>query len=442
MNPFPATPRALRNRRRGYAALMMTLSLTLLCGVLGFVTDIGWAYYRKQLAQSATEAAALAGSSYAKVNGAVCGQNGVICQSTPTNCSSLTGTTSLTTACQYATANGFTDGSHNQVVKVSSGAGSTSNGVTTDYWVQVDISESLPQLFSAVLGHSTMAVNSEAISATTSAAAAGSVYVLGSGPGTVTTDGTANVGTNTDVYVNSSDPAAVQLQGGDNISHTGGHCTHIVGGCQQNGHSTISPQPQCGGSAKTDPYCNMPTPSGDSGCGWWWWFNQSSTNFSSGDASQNVLNPGTYCGDINITGSASVTLNPGTYHCHGNININTTGTVTGSGVTLHVCNQNGQGQCNITHGNVTLTPPTSGTCKGVTLYQDSGNTNRCTLTAGSTQKITGVIYVPGATVSHCGGASASAPSQTLVCNKLYLTGGTQTSGTAVSPYTGTVSLCK
>lgn len=440
MQPIQPARRVCVRRRNGYAALMMTLSLTLLCGVLGFVTDIGWAYYRKQLAQSATEAAALAGSAYAKVNGAVCGQNGVVCQSTPVTCSSLTGTTSLTTACQYATANGFTDGAHNQTVKVSAGAGSTNNGVTTDYWVQVDISENLPQLFSAVLGHTTMAVNSEAIASTSAGPAGGSVYVLGSGPGTVTTDGTANVGTNTDVYVNSSDPAAVQLQGSDNVNQSGGHCTHIVGGCQQNGHATISPQPQCGGAAHSDPYCNMPVPSGDSGCSGWWRYND--TNFSSGSASQNVLNPGTYCGDINITGSASVTLNPGTYHCHGNININTTGTVTGAGVTIHVCNQNGQGQCSITKGNVNLTPSTSGSCKGVTIYQDSGNTNRCTLTAGSTQKISGVIYAPGATIQHCGGSSTSAPSQTIVCNKLALTGGTSTSGTATSPYTGTVSLCK
>ena len=39
---------------------MMTLSLTVILGMLGLVVDLGWAYYRQQVAQAAADAADLA----------------------------------------------------------------------------------------------------------------------------------------------------------------------------------------------------------------------------------------------------------------------------------------------------------------------------------------------------------------------------------------------
>src|SRR5256885_10134042 len=47
-------------RRSGQAGILMVLSLTLLFGVLGLAVDIGWGYFKRQAAQTAADAAALA----------------------------------------------------------------------------------------------------------------------------------------------------------------------------------------------------------------------------------------------------------------------------------------------------------------------------------------------------------------------------------------------
>lgn len=410
--------------RKGYAALMMALSFTVLCGGLAFAVDLGTAYYQRQLAQAAAESAVLGGASYARINGAICGVLGVLCQSTSTNCSTVSGTSSLSSACQYAAQNGFTDGKNNATVTVTSGTGTPpgTTGVTVDYWVQATVTQNIPMMFSAIFGNRISAVGASAVSATNAGPAGGSIYVLGSGPGTVTTDGTLSLNSGSNLYVNSSSSSAVQLSGHDCISNSGNTCLHVVGSCQQHGSSSISPAPQTGCQPQSDPYTNMQAPS-SSTCDWWW-----DQNYSWGT---NTLNPGTYCGDVTIGNTASVTFNPGTYVFKGNLTINTSGTVSGSGVTLYMQS----GTCSMTSGNITLSPPTSGTYKGVTIYQDRSNTNQCTLTAGSTQCISGVIYAPAATISHCGGSSSNAPSQTIVCNKISFTGGTNVSGTAKTLYT-------
>jgi Flp pilus assembly protein TadG len=419
-------------RHRGFAAVMMAASITVLFGVLGFVTDIGYAYFRKQAAQTAAEAAILAGTSYAAANGAVCGISGVVCQSTATTCSNISGTGSLVVACQYAAQNGYTDGTHNITVSLSSGTGSPpgSSGVTTSaYWIQATVTENLPQFFSAVFGNKTLQVNTAATAVASAGPAQGSIYVLGSGSGTVTTDGTLALGSASAIFVNSSSSSAVQLSNNDSIAVSGGQCLHVVGNCQKSGHATITPTPITGDSVHPDPYTKMQPPT-DNGCDHW-----DDIDHNSGS---HTLNPGTYCGHISITGSASLTLNPGTYVLRDDFDINTTGSCTGSGVTVY----QKSGSCNVTKGTVTLSPPTSGQYQGVCIYQDRNNTNQCTLTAGNTQKITGLVYAPAATVSHCGGAPSNAPSQTIVCNKLQCTSGTNCNKTAVTPYTATKGMCQ
>src|SRR5580704_5917853 len=135
----------MRNER-GQAAITMTLSLLVLMGTLGFVTDLGWGYYKQQSAEAAAEAASLAGAAYATANGSTCGTGGVTCDSTPTDCSSVSGTSAFETACEYAAANGFTSGSNGvHVTLTSGGSGSPpgSSGVNVNYWLSANITQSL-----------------------------------------------------------------------------------------------------------------------------------------------------------------------------------------------------------------------------------------------------------------------------------------------------------
>src|SRR5215469_8933573 len=114
---------SLRNRCRGQAALLITMSMPVLFGILGMVVDIGWAYWRKEAARTAAQAAAMAVI-------AAAGNNTPTTQAS-TNCpSNLDITQYWEVGCAFATQNGFTNGSHHQSVAIQVGDGSTAMPVS------------------------------------------------------------------------------------------------------------------------------------------------------------------------------------------------------------------------------------------------------------------------------------------------------------------------
>jgi Flp pilus assembly protein TadG len=146
-------------REKGQALPLVTLGLIAMCGMMGLAVDLGWSYFVKRSAQSAADAAAQAAAEQA-LN--TVGQGGtfscagqVTCQPLPVSCSA---SGNLTTGCLYAQQHDFTVGGHNGHQNVTIAADVTSPaptapGVTVDYWVTVRATESIPQLFSAVLGN-------------------------------------------------------------------------------------------------------------------------------------------------------------------------------------------------------------------------------------------------------------------------------------------------
>src|SRR5277367_4449026 len=101
--------------RRGQALVLATLSLFMLFGIMGLAVDLGWSYYRKQVAQTAADSAALAAAVTAEnssgTNIITCGSYNVVCQATATACPTVTGTpaNNIQSGCVYAKANGFTN---------------------------------------------------------------------------------------------------------------------------------------------------------------------------------------------------------------------------------------------------------------------------------------------------------------------------------------------
>src|SRR5215472_14709418 len=92
---------------------MFTLSLTVVFGMVGLVTDLGWAYYRKEAAQAAAQAAALATVKAAMaMSGGVCGSHNVpSCPSDvvcPASIQVTGGISSVDKGCLYAQKNGYT----------------------------------------------------------------------------------------------------------------------------------------------------------------------------------------------------------------------------------------------------------------------------------------------------------------------------------------------
>jgi Flp pilus assembly protein TadG len=132
-----------------------------------------------------------------------------------------------------------------------------------------------------------------------------------------------------------------------------------------------------------------------------------------------TLSPGVYCGWTNFNGSGTLTLNPGLYVIQGGgMTFNSGWTVTGTGVTFYLVDQNATITFN---GNVNfkLTPPTSGSYANILMFEPGGlaNTNLpINGTSGSTMQ--GLLYLPSRDVTINSVSNVSADKVTMVFSSL------------------------
>lgn len=168
-------------RRSGQALIMVTVSLLAMSGMVGLAVDFGWSYFMRRTQQSAADAAAMAAISAAMdavhsgsvtFSGAV---NSFASNSAGTDCGNVANTY-LLEACSYASQNGFS-----QNVKVSSDITPLSGtlGINNVHcWVKVQISSTIPQLYSAILGNPNATVAAKATAAIVDVTVNGAVIGL------------------------------------------------------------------------------------------------------------------------------------------------------------------------------------------------------------------------------------------------------------------------
>ena len=192
-----------KTQEAGQAVVMITLGITFLLGLMGLVVDVGYAYYVKQGAQGAVDAAAMAAVTDANANGASCGsavlcQTGYSCPSSPTN------STDFGVACLYAKANGF-QYAGGQTVTVSSGTGipPTAPGANTTYWVTVTVTQKLTLGFLSALGMKGGWVYAQSTGAVVSTGS-GCIYVLDSSASPGLYLDAADLVSTCGIYVNSN----------------------------------------------------------------------------------------------------------------------------------------------------------------------------------------------------------------------------------------------
>jgi hypothetical protein len=424
--------------QRGQAAVLFSLMLVPLLGMLGLVVDIGWAYYRMQAAQAAADAAASAAGSAASTSagggGATCSTSHVSCNSSgyvcPANPTSPPAN-NFDAGCLYAKQNGFVSSGRQQVV-LQSGVGSapTASGVTISYWVVAKVSEQIPQLFSSVLGFSSTTITARATTGTRDASAGGCIITLNPiQAGALSGSGTTSITSGCGVFVNSNNAQAVTLNGGASITTTGTARTQIVGNCS--GCGNISPAPQTGAATMTDPFADMDPPTVGS-C------TQSST-LSLGSHDSQTISPGVYCGGWNLGAQSHLTLNSGTYVIKAPtggtwaLNMGGQTTLSGSGVTIYI--QSG-GVSMAGGASVNLTAPSSGTYQGILFFQDRSDTVSSTLVGGTGQLMNGVLYFPKAQLTYTGGSSTTAMATTIVSDTLSMVGNSYINAAAVTQFTG------
>jgi hypothetical protein len=404
-------------------------------GVLGLTVDMGWAYFRKQAAQSAAEAAALAAVQAALQSspGSIdCTSTSVVCQS-PTPCPnpiSNPPTNNLQSGCLYAKDNGFqvtSGGRQNVTMAAGTGAAPTTSGVSSSYWVTVRVTETLPQAFSAVLGNRLATVSARA-TAIIASGQPGCIYIMDpTASGALSMSGTPALVATCGVYVNSNSPSALSGNGTPILTASD---INIVGGYSFGG--TLHPTtPTTGVSPTPDPlaYLQPPDPTGMPV--------RSTSQVTISGWSITTLLPGIYKGGISVMNGTAI-FSPGTYVIEGGgiSTQNSNSTITGVGVTIYNTCSNSPGSCSSTsdyagfslsgNSTVALGAPLTGNYAGILIMEDRSipvNTYSDTFGGGSTATYVGTIYAPKASLTMYGNAATTAYT-IIVADQLSMVGTT------------------
>lgn len=406
-----------RNREAGQSILLVAFALTVLLGMMGLAVDFGYLRHTQTRLQSAADSAAIAGAGNVPL-----GATGV---DTAANAAAATNGFTLTT-----TASGCTPAVGEIAVNFPPcylpAAQDPNNGKAGI--VEAVLTQSTPTMFARIFG-----INSVNITARAEAiydAHPNCVYSL---------DPSAKWS-----FMNSGDTfiasCGVVVESSSGFGSNGGNgalkCAGSSGSLQvpiiavnggNTGCSVVSPPvysslgaaavpnppdplsyvtaPTAGscGSTTSSPYTGYPgTGSGANATGL----------VISGTA---TLNPGVYCGGIQLNSGASVTFGAGTYILSAatsngsrkalGLTINDGVTASGTGVTFYNTQGGQAGQagqfdieCLTSSGSVSLSAPTSGSLKGILFYQDPTNTYDAVVEGqgGSTPTVlNGAIYLPG-----------------------------------------------
>lgn len=401
--------RKTRRNEKGIALIWTAVFLVVFIGFVGLATDVGYSLWVAGELQSAADAAALAGAQTLALNPGgvnaeaifIAGQNragapsqAVILVANGNNSPAgdiVLGTFNSTTNVFTATTTG-----PNAVKVVAAFAAGTPNGP-------------LPLFFGPAFGVNNVNISRTAI-ATLQGGAGGGAGMLLLSPNanpalSLTGNGKITV-LDGDIMVDSNASKAVTLTGNGSLTADN---IRVVGGYSTTGNGSLNGEVKTGVTAMSDPLVNLPPPSVSNNLG---------TVSLTGNQSA-TLNPGYYPGGISLTGNGSLTLNPGVYNLGGaGLQITGNGSVTANGVMIYL--SGGAGVSLTGNGSVTITPPSSGTYQGVSIYQDRANTTADSLTGNGNLHLDGVIYLPAAQVTLTGNGDTIGSE--LIANTAKLTG--------------------
>ena len=414
--------KAHSDRRRGQVLLMATLCSIPMFGILGMVTDLGYMHYVKMTAQSAAEAAAKSAmiDFHATTGGATytCGGN-VVCASTETSCTpNITApANSIEHGCMYGQAHGFNSTGS---LTYESGTASTPpptapNIGSAQYWVTFRAYQTVPQLFSAVLGN----LSGQVVGRSTAAVVGltDCIYTLKPSNTGISVGGTANLTSACGVLSDSSDPCAISTNGGAVLSApeydvVGGTCTHAA----------LTPAPNTGISPASDPLASLPAPATAP-------YTCDYVNYSAPNWSNPTLSPGVYCGGIQIRNN-NYTLSAGKYILVGGglYTQNANANVSGTNVTIYNTYDATYPYTPINiaaTSSVNLQAPNTGTYAGILFFEDrSAPEASDSYGGGSTAVYQGTIYAPHADITLYGNSSTTAYT-IVVANTISLVGTSQ-----------------
>lgn len=401
----------------GQTIVLVALALTALLVGVGLAIDTGQLFVARRNAQSAADAAAWAGAVKIFQGG--------------------TATAAISAATSDASLNGFSTGGSTTVTAVSPPTSGEFSGDAR--YIQVSISLDVATSF---IPGATAGKTRITVTATGGAPPYGSGYaILTLSPDEqqafkISGNGNINV-SGAGVMVNSNANQAAQLSGSGSVVVASPYVTQVVGGVQTSGSGSFTPAAVTGGTSAADPYTALPEPSITGQPVY------SNTDMSSDTCSASanwvcsgstyVLSPGVYDGGIKISGNGTVTLNAGTYILRkGGFQMSGNGSLTGAGVTLfntvadHPLSTGACDQWKVSgNGAVTLSAPTSGTYKGMLVWQDEDCSNKVISWSGNgaITSSSGTIYGPTAEFEISGNGEAAMNVNTQIVTNTFRVSG-------------------
>jgi hypothetical protein len=415
----------LQRNERGNILILTAATIPLLVGSAGLAVDtIQWTLWKRQL-QRAADSAAMAGvyerswiSSTSGVPSAV--QKDVqLTQQT-----GLSLVDAVPNSCPASASNGS-----DPVLLCPPDA--TVNGVQRRNQVRVTLKVTKALPFSSMFMATAPVIVARATAATVGG---GGVYcVIGldkrANRTAITIGGSTTVDMGTcSLMSNSSNPSAAAANGGSSAnSVVRAASIDAVGGVSYSSRWDVGSY-NPGTQAVKDPFgvgsSRELSPPPQSSCGTTLTGVQSGENRKAADDPVNNVRK-TVCinGSMNISGN--VTLGSATYVINaGDLSMSANNaSLSCSGCTIILTNYAdpaSTGNLQITGGTLTMTPPTEGTYRSISIFQDrlaadnDSNSPQNRVNGNSNSNIQGVVYTPGRSISMLGGGSATAP----VCMQL------------------------
>jgi Flp pilus assembly protein TadG len=395
---------------RGFISAWVSVSLATLLAFVGLTVDVGHAYTVGVELQNAADSAALAAVSQLSTSFSAA-QTAAI--NAAANNKAAGASVQLANSDVVEGNYNTTTGTPYNAIKVSARLASGSPGGP------------LNLTFGKLVGISTCNVTRTAVAFAGSGGttSAGFIALDPSGSGALTISGAASLvvgGTGGVIYVDSSNAAkAASITASGSLTATN---LDIVGELYTSGNPTINATVNTGVAPLADPLSTLaaPTKTADLGS-----INLDHANTQTvGTGSQTAVYY--YSGGIQVAGSATLTLNAGIYILgppglsisHGGT-LNATNCMfylTGSGSSYGTVSFAGNAAVNIT-------PPSSGTYAGMAIFQDRTTpaSNAMTVANGTTENITGTIYLPSSQIAYSGGTNSLG--NQIIANDIAVTNG-------------------
>jgi hypothetical protein len=326
--------------------------------------------------------------------------------------------TARTAALNNATGNGYANDGTATVVTVNipplAGAFVGKAG-----YAEVLVQNNQARLFSALWGAGMMSVTARGVARGISSPSSPAILLLDPSMKAslnVTGNGGINATGGSIVVDSNNAQAGVTVGNGNvtapNMNFTGSYTTTGSGSFIGTIKTTVSPT--------SDPLSRIPAPDPST------LTVQSASNYHITSSGNYTLQPGIYTGGISISASGPglITLMPGIYYMQGggffdSGSINMTGT----GVMIYNNPASSSDQIKLTGlGNLTISPPTSGTYRGISIFQNRTSTAVVAVTGNGSLNLTGTIYSAGAEVDLTGNGVINATGSQVIANNMEVAG--------------------